>query len=65
MEADVEQENWDASTISSGRPSPVKSCNVIVCSVALNLPPFKTGTFAFGLLDYLCCNSQVLTAYYG
>jgi hypothetical protein len=41
MEADVEQENWDASTISSGRPSPVKSCNVIVCSVVLNLPPSK------------------------
>jgi hypothetical protein len=41
MEADVEHENWDASTISSGRPSPVKSCNVIACSVALNFPPSK------------------------
>ena len=41
MEADVEQENCDASTTSSGRPSPVKSCNVIVCYVVLNLPPSK------------------------
>jgi len=49
MEADVEQENWDASTIFSGRPSPVKSCSVIVSSVALNLPPSK---LAHSLLAY-------------
>jgi len=42
MEADVEHENWDASTISSGRPSPVKSCSVIVPFVELNSPPSKS-----------------------
>ena len=39
MVADVEQKKWDASIISSGWPSPVKSCSVIAASVALNLPP--------------------------
>ena len=41
IDADVEHENWDASTISSGVPSPVKSCNVIACSVELNSPSSK------------------------
>ncbi len=41
MEAADEQENWDASTTSSGWPSPVKSYDVIAPSVALNSPPSK------------------------